>query len=159
VHRTRQACALVAGVVLCRWIFIPVSLALSITLWLKVVPREHALFSLVTDLLFSAIAFCVSGFLTGLIVSLPSANREIRTAMLTSLLVIAWNVITVTPIELLGDTFSIAWLLLVLEHVVCAMCLFGFTIMGAWLVVRKRRAGSTTDNSPGRALLGASKRA
>lgn len=59
--------------------------------------------------------------------------------MLASLLVIAWNVIEITPIEFLVGGLNIGKVYFVLEDVVCAICLIAFAIMGAWLVARKRR--------------------
>jgi len=134
----KQTCSLIAGIILCVYIFIPFFSALSAYLFLLVASRENLTLLLLTQSMLEAIAFCVSGFLTGLIISSFSTNREIRTTVLGSLIVITFVVITIgfIPFYVGGSVAHKAYRLL--EMAVYAICLLGFAIIGAWLIARRR---------------------
>jgi hypothetical protein len=140
--RVRQTCALVVGVILCACIFIPLSGLVSVRLWLwlrSAFLLEHPALAVLTEPLFQAIACCVSGFLTGLIVGFLSADRETRTAMLASLLVIALYAFEIGLTPYLAGELNRWSVYGVFGQVVGAMCLVAFAIWGAWLLARKRR--------------------
>ncbi len=140
--RIRQACALVVGSILCSCIFIPLSGLVFVRLWLwlrSTLLLEHPAWAVLTEPLFQAIACCISGFLTGLIVGFLCADRQTKTAMLASLLVSALYAfeIGLTPYHA-GELnrWSVYWLF---GQIVYATCLVAFAILGAWLIARKRR--------------------
>jgi hypothetical protein len=85
-----------------------------------------------------AVAFCASGFLTGLIVSFFSTNREIGTTLLGALIVITFVVFKIgfIPFRFGGSEVHNAYRLL--EVVVYAISLLGFATMAAWLIARRR---------------------
>lgn len=136
--KVKQICSLIAGVILCIYIFIPLFVSLSIRLSLLIASGNLTLFQFTRPIL-EAIAYCVSGFLTGLIISSFSTNREISTTVLGSLIVSTFVVIQIRFIPFRSDVAvaykAYCWLL---EIVVCAICLLGFAIIGAWLIARRR---------------------
>jgi len=144
MRSVRQAFALIAGVALCSSIFLPLSSTLLGSLWLRIFSAEHPLLTLVTGGLMEAVAFCISGFLTGLVVGFLSTSRETGTALLASLLVLALFAFMLAPLPPFEDGLNVGKVLFVTEEVVNALGLCGFAILGAWLVARKRgRSGSS----------------
>jgi len=142
VVRVRRACALVVGVILCSCILLPLSGVVSIRLWLwlrSAFLLEHPAWAVLTEPLFEATACCVSGLLTGLIVGFLCADREIRTAMLASLLVIALYAFEIGLTPYRAGEFNRWSVYVVFGQVLGATCLVAFAIWGAWLVARKRR--------------------
>jgi len=85
-----------------------------------------------------AIAFCVSGFVTGVIVSFFAIHREMRTTILASIVLTIWYVIELGSVlfrvGLSGGNLAYS----LLELAVDMMCLSVFTITGAWLIRRRR---------------------
>jgi len=134
----KQTCSLIAGVILCVYIFIPFFSALSAHLFILVASRENLALFYFTLSMLQAIAFCVSGFLTGLIISSFSTNREIRTTVLGSLIVITIVVIQIGFIPFRVGCSDVHKAYRLLEMVVYAICLSGFAIIGAWLIARRR---------------------
>jgi hypothetical protein len=134
----KQTCSLIAGVIVCIYIFIPLFSSLSARLFLLVASGENYTLLLFTRSMLEAVAFCVSGFLTGLIISSFSTNREIRTTVLGSLIVITFVVIKIGFIPLRFGGSEVHKAYPILEMVVYAICLLGFAIIGAWLVARRR---------------------
>lgn len=140
--RVRQAGALVVGGILCSCIFIPLSGLAFVRLWLwlrSALLLEHPALAVLTEPLFQAIACGISGLLTGLIVGVLCANRQTRTAMLASLLVIALYAFGIGPTPYRAgelNRWSVYWLF---GQIVCAVCLVALAILGAWLIARKRR--------------------
>ena len=134
----RPTCVLATGVVLCIFIFLPLFSAFSAQLSLLIRPMRYGARFIITTLVLDVLAFCVSGFLTGLLVGSFSRNREIGTTMLASLVVTAWYVIVFGAIPFRAGLSGgdLAWHLL--EVGICAVCLPVFAFLGAWFI-RKRR--------------------
>lgn len=142
VLRIRQACALVVGGILCSCIFIPLSGLAFVRLWLwlrSTFLLEHPAWALLTEPLFQAIACCISGFLTGLIVGFLCADRQTRTAMLASLLVMALYAFEIGFTPYRAGELNRWSVYVMFGDVACATCLVAFAILGAWLIARKRR--------------------
>ena len=148
----KRACALIAGVILCRWIFVPLSQVLSTELFLLIMPARYDLRFIILQQTLNALGFCVSGVLTGVLVSAFSRNREIGTTALAAGVVAVWYMIEFGAISF-GTGLSrsnLAYSLL--EVVVCATCLLASAIIGAGLIARKRelseRANGVNDDAP-----------
>lgn len=140
----RQVCSIAAGVVLCRWVSVPLSAWLSVSLWLRITSPEQPVLALSTNLLLLAVAFSASGFVTGLIVSFLGPNRRIGIAMLTAVLIIAWHVIETGLFPFWLGVSAVYKTYSVLEDLIFAICLFAFATMGAWLMARKQQMGTLT---------------
>lgn len=138
MRSVRQLGALVVGVVLCSSIFLPLSTALLVSLWLRTFSYEHPVLNLVTDGLASSLASCISGLLTGLVVGFLSTSRETRTALLASLLVLALFAFMIAPLPSFEGALNIGTICFVTGEVVSALGLCVFAILGAWLVARRR---------------------
>jgi len=136
--RVKPTFALVAGVILCIWIFLPLSTVLSAELFLLVAPMKYGPRFVVTEIATDAVAFCVSGFLTGLLVSSLARNREMRITILASLVVIAWYVIVSGSISFRAGLRGGDLACSLLGITVCAICLLAFAVIGACLIAGKR---------------------
>ncbi len=133
-RRIKQACVLIVAVVLCRWVLVPLSLVFSGELFLLLAPKKYDTSFMVFELITDGIAFGLSGFVTGVFVSSFSANREMETTILASVVMTVWFVIELGSIPFrLGLTGSeLAYRLLTVA--VCATCLLTFAIIGARLI-------------------------
>ncbi len=133
-RRIKQACVLIVAVILCRWILVPLSLVFSGELFRLLAPRKYDTSFMVFETITDGIAFGFSGFVTGVLVSTFSANREMETTVFTALVMTVWFVIELGSIPFrLGLTGSeLAYRLLTVA--VCATCLSTFAIIGARLI-------------------------
>jgi len=136
----KQICSLIAGVIVCIYIFIPLFSSLSAWLFLLVASRENYSLFLFTGSMLEAVGFCASGFLIGLIISFFSRDREIRTTMLGSLIVITFIIIKIGFIPFRFDGSEVYKAYRLLEMVVYAISLVGSATMAAWLVARRRHS-------------------
>lgn len=136
--RVKQICFLIAGVILCVYIFVPLFSAISARLLLLVSSRGNLSELLFLSSILDTIAFAASGFLQGLIISYGCINREVMTTLFGSLaagglLIISFCTSLFGPAAdevILGDL-----LLKVGFHIVFLVVL---AIFAAWLVARKR---------------------
>ena len=136
-----QMGAFVAGVILSRWIFSPLFVAILLWLFLRVAPMRPArLFMIAMDLM-ESIAICVSALVTGVIVSFFAIRRERRTTIFTSAVLTAWYLLDFVPIPfrvgLTGGTLAYQ----MVKDAVNAACLFGFALLGAQLIRKRRSPG------------------
>jgi len=134
----KQTCFLIAAVILCIYIFIPLFSSLTVRLLLLLAPRENFILFRFAETILEAIAFCISGFLTGLIISSFSTKREIRTTMLGSLIAITFVFIKIGFVSFRFGGSAADKTYLLLQMVIQAICLSGFAIIGAWLIARRR---------------------
>jgi len=141
----KRTCALIAGVILCRWIFVPLFSASSAQLFLLMAPMKSATLLIITQLMLDASALSVSGFVTGVIVSSLSTNREIRTTVLASLVVTVWFVIDMGFILFSVGPSGGALACYLLDVAVSAIGLLASAVIGAWLIARKRQLRDTRE--------------
>jgi hypothetical protein len=133
----RSTCVLLVGIVLCIFIFLPLFSAFSAQLSLLVIPIRYGARFIITNLVLDALAFCVSGFLTGVLVGSFSRKREIGTTMFASLVVTAWYVIAFGSIPVRAGLSGTDLAYGILEVAICATCLSVSAFLSAWLI-RKR---------------------
>jgi hypothetical protein len=94
-----------------------------------------------TELMLDGIAFCVSGFVTGVLVSSFSTNREMETTILASVLTTVWFVIEHGSIPFRVGLTGSDLACRLLNVAVSAICLLAFAIIGAWLIRKLRLRG------------------
>jgi len=133
--------ALAIPPVLCAFIMIPLFTVLLIaTGLLNVCPPKYViLLSYVLD----AIAVSASGFIMSLLISSLSRNREIMMTLFGVLIVAIIYIITFVDLISSTDFFNNipegSWKYLLIPMALHAIFLLGFALLGAWLIVRKRR--------------------
>ena len=96
-----------------------------------------------------AIAFAVPSFIMALLISALAKNKEILMAMLGALIVAIIFLVYAIPISMVmyySGTLGGSWKYTLLHIGVNGTSLFTSALIGAWLVVKKRRAKTQTDN-------------
>lgn len=130
----KLACSLIVGVFLCAYIMIPLFSALFLSS-LSLIHLKYVMFA------FSALeaAACgLSGFIMAVIISFFSKNRELLTTLVGCLMVVifyAFYYVCFIPYNIITKI----WIYTLIDMVVFAVSLFGFAVLGAWLIARKRR--------------------
>ena len=132
--------ALAIPPVLCA-LMIPLFLALLFAPGLlDVCPPKYVI---LTSYVLSAIACGASGFIMSLLISSLSRNREIMMTLFGVLIVAIIYIITC--VDLLGSmdfniiAAEVFWKHMLMRMALHGIFLLGFALLGAWLIVRKRR--------------------
>lgn len=97
----------------------------------------------------SVIACAASGFIMALLISLLAKNKEIIMSMVGALIVAIIYLCTYFSLYMTmnsNDILEGTWKYLLLEIGIDGITLFISALIGAWLVVKKRRAKTQTDN-------------
>jgi hypothetical protein len=139
----KPTCVLIAGVMLCIFVFLPLSAVLSTKLFLLGMPTRSGTWLILAEVVTEALSASVSGFLTGVFVSLFSQHRERGTTMLASLVVTVWYVIVLGSISFRASLSGRYFAASLLNISVCAICLLAFAFIGARLVVKRRLQGNS----------------
>jgi Na+-driven multidrug efflux pump len=109
----------------------------------KTTQSAYTLFALSQT--FDAIAIAVPSFIMALLISALAKNKEILMAMLGALIVAIIFLVYTIPIYVIMDIEG-SWKYALLHIGVNGTSLFISALIGAWLVVKKRRAKTQTDN-------------
>ncbi len=133
--------ALAIPPVLCAYIMIPLFSVLLITTGLlDICPPKYVI---LTSYVLPAIACGASGFIMSLLISSLSRNREIMMTLFGVLIVAIIYIITFVDLISSTDFFNSipegSWKYLLIPMALNGIFLLGFALIGAWLIVRKRR--------------------
>jgi hypothetical protein len=132
----------ICGVIFCIY-SIPFFMALFPSVSL-VVPIPHIagklllLLFYLQSVILTSLAYGVSGFLMSLIVVFISRSREIKTVVFAAVIVAILSVVVKT--EFISSSQPLFFKIYLLSDMILnVIFLFGFAVLGAWLLIRKNR--------------------